>query len=118
MTFAAKAVGVHRQTASAQASPASIRLNFFILRSLSGSASDAVALCLDDIHHLRNVLLAGVVVGGLHHHTDHRLGAGLPDKDAAGIAQCLGHRLDSGLHGSIVLRSLLSVTRTFSSTCG
>jgi len=49
MTFAAKAVGVHRQTASTQASPASIRLNFFILRSLSGSASDVVALCLDDI---------------------------------------------------------------------
>ena len=44
------------------------------------------------------------MVGGLHHHADHRLGAGLPDKDAAGIAQCLGHRLDSGLHGSIVLR--------------
>ena len=67
----------------------------------------SVASALDSLHDLRNVLLAGVVVGGLHHHADHRLGAGLPDKDAAGIAQCLGHRLDSGLHGGIVLRGLL-----------
>jgi len=29
-------------------------------------ALNSVALCLDDIHDLRNVLLAGVVVGGFY----------------------------------------------------
>ena len=66
-----------------------------------------VALGLDDLHDLRNILLAGIVVGSLHHHTDKRLGAGLTDKDTAGVTQCLSYSPDCLLHRRVVLRSLL-----------
>ena len=47
------------------------------------------------------------MVGGFHHNADKRLRAGLTNQNAAGVAQCLSHRLDGGLHSGIGLRRLL-----------
>ena len=41
------------------------------------------------------------------HDADDRLGAGLADKDAAGVAQRIGHSLNGGLHIGVVLCGLL-----------
>ena len=62
-----------------------------------GLAHD-VALCPDDLHHFIHVLLAGLLLRGLYHDTEDRLGAGLPDENAASVAQLLGYLLDFGLH--------------------
>ena len=37
------------------------------------SASDGVTLALDGLHDLRDIFLAGVVVGGFHHHAHQGL---------------------------------------------
>ena len=66
-----------------------------------------VALGLDDVHDLLDVLFAGFVLGSLDHDADQRLGAGLTDQDAACVAQSLAYGLDGGLHIGVILRSLL-----------
>ena len=68
--------------------------------------SDSVALVLDDLHDLRDIFLAGVMVRGFHHHAHYRLSTGLAHQNAAGIAQCFSNRLDCLLHRRVVLRSL------------
>lgn len=79
---------------------------------------NSVASALNGLYNLRNILLAGIVVGSFHHHADKRLGARLAHQNTTGITQCFSHSFDSCLHRRVVLRSLLSVTRTFSRTCG
>ena len=69
--------------------------------------SNSVAPVLDDLHDLRHILLAGVVVRGFHHYAHQRLRTGLTDKDTTGIAQCFCHRPDCCPNGFIVLCSLL-----------
>lgn len=69
--------------------------------------SNSVALVLDDLHDLRDVLLAGIVVGSLHHHTHDRLRARLAHQNTTGIAQCFSHSLDCLLHRRVVLCSFL-----------
>ena len=66
-----------------------------------------VALGLDDVHDLLDVLFAGLVLGSLDHDADQRLGAGLTDQDAARVAQSLAYGLDGGLHIGVILRGLL-----------
>ena len=66
-----------------------------------------VALGLDDVHDLLDVLFAGLVLGSLDHDADQRLGAGLTDQDAACVAQSLAYGLDGGLHIGVILRGLL-----------
>jgi hypothetical protein len=68
--------------------------------------SDRVALVLDDLHDLRHILLAGIVVRCFHHHAHQRLSAGLTDENTADIAQSLCNGLDCLLHRRVVLRGL------------
>ena len=70
------------------------------------SASDGVTLALDGLHDLRDIFLAGVVVGSLHHHADKGLGAGLTNQNTSGIAQRFSHSLDGLLHCRVVLCGL------------
>ena len=63
-----------------------------------------VALGADGVYHEIYALLAGTFVSGLHHDPDHRLSAGLPDQDAARVAQAFSHLGDCGLHRGVVLR--------------
>ena len=67
----------------------------------------SVSLILDNFHDLRHILLAGIVVGSLHHHTHDRLRARLTDKDTASVTQCLGYGLDCCLHYFVILCSFL-----------
>ena len=85
---------------------------------MQGSNSDGVTLGLDDVHDLGDVLFASLMLGSFDHHANQRLGAGLTDQDTAGAAQGLGHGLDGRLDVCVVLCGLLSVTWTFSRTCG
>ena len=82
------------------------------------SASDGVTLALDGLHDLRDIFLAGVVVGSLHHHADKGLGAGLTNQNTSGIAQRFSHSLDGSCTAGSFCAAFLSVTRTFSRTCG
>ena len=73
--------------------------------SWEGLAHD-VALCPDDLHHFIHVLLAGLLLRGLHHDPEDRLGAGLPHENTAGITQLFAYLLDFGLHIRVVLGRL------------
>ena len=55
--------------------------------------SNSVAFGLDELHDLRHILLAGIVVRGFHHHADNRLSTRLTHQNTAGIPQCLGYFL-------------------------
>ena len=75
-------------------------------------------LCPDDLHHFVHILLAGLLLRGLYHDPEDGFGAGLPDEDAAGVAQLLGYLGHLGLDVRVRLAAAWSVTRTFSSTWG
>ena len=68
--------------------------------------SDSVPLILNDLHDLRNILLAGIMVRSFHHHAHDRLRAGLAHQNTAGVAQCFCNCLDCNLHRLVVLCSL------------
>ena len=51
-----------------------------------------VPLGFDDFHHLVHILLANLLLGGLHHDTEDRLGAGLPHQDAPGVPKLFGSK--------------------------
>ena len=53
-------------------------------------ALDGVTLALDDLHDLRDILLAGIMVRCFHHHAHDRLSAGLTHQNTTSITQCLG----------------------------
>ena len=44
-------------------------------------ALDNVSLGLDDLHDLRDILLAGIMVRCFHHNTNNRLSAGLTNQN-------------------------------------
>ena len=44
--------------------------------------SNSVTLALDDLHDLRDIFLAGIMVRCFHHHTNDRLSAGLTNQNA------------------------------------
>ena len=67
-----------------------------------GSAHD-VALGPDDLHHFVHVLLAGLLLRGLYHDPEDRLRAGLPDENAASVAQLLPYFGHLGLHVRVCL---------------
>lgn len=70
--------------------------------------SNSVTLALDDLHDLRHIFLAGIVIRGFHHHAHQRFRAGLADQNAASVAQCLGYGLDCCQHCFIILCSFLA----------
>ena len=71
-------------------------------------ASDNVALAFNDLHDLRHILLAGVVVKGFYHHANDRFGAGLTNQNTSGIAQRFCNCLDCLLYRRVVLCGLFA----------
>ena len=67
------------------------------------SRSDSVALVLDDLHDLRDIFLAGIVVRGFDHHTDNRLGTGFTHQNTTSIAKCFCHSAHGFLHSWVIL---------------
>ena len=80
--------------------------------------SNSVASALDSLHDLRHILLAGIVVGSLYHDAHDRFCAGLAHQNTTGVAKCISHILDSACTALSSCAAFLSVTRTFSNTCG
>lgn len=74
---------------------------------VSSLHSNSITPALDSLYDLRHILLAGVVVGSLHHHTHDRFRARFTDKDTASVTQCLGYGLDCCLHCFVILCGLL-----------
>ena len=66
-----------------------------------------MALLLEHIYHALGQSLAQLLVRGLHHDADERLGARLTHQDTAGVAQLGSHRLYGGLNIGISLGNFL-----------
>ena len=64
-----------------------------------------VTLCTDHIDNAVHILAADIIGFRLHHNADHRLRAGFPDKDTAGVTQCIR----GGLHSDLNIRIILSL---------
>lgn len=77
-----------------------------------------VALAADNVNNTVNISAADVLIGGFHHYTHQRLCSRFTDKYASALAKLLRHSLDRSLNIAVLLGSLLSVTRIFSSTWG
>ena len=75
--------------------------------------SNLISLFANHIDHFVNILLAGIMVRGFHHHANDRLSAGLTHQNTAGIAQCFCYYISIFHNGRFDFAFSASIEVTF-----